>query len=63
MFCDCDKFLPLWDNLSTYMYKKRGERSNLTTFQKMFGLDLLSSEHSRGINFFDSLFKILYLQV
>ena len=47
MFCDCDKVLPLWDNLSTFIYKKCSERLNLTTFQKMFGLDLLSSEHSR----------------
>ena len=60
MFCDCDKVLPLglWDNLSTFIYKKCGERLNLTTFQKMFGLDLLSSEHSRGINF-----VILYLKL
>ena len=57
MFCDCDKVLPLWDNLSTFIYKKCSERLNLTTFQKMFGLDLLSSEHSRGINFL-----ILYLK-
>ena len=39
MFCDCDKVLPLWDNLSTFIYKKCSERLNLTTFQKMFGLD------------------------
>ena len=57
MFCDCDKVLPLWDNLSTFCNKKCCERLNLTTFQKMFGLDLLSSEHSRGINFL-----ILYLK-
>ena len=57
MFCDCDKVLPLWDNLSTFIYKKCSERLNLTTFQKMFGLDLLSSEHNRGINFL-----ILYLK-
>ena len=57
MFCDCDKIRPLWDNLSTFIDKKCGENLDFTNFQKMFGLDLLSSEHNRGINFL-----ILYLK-
>ena len=57
MFCDCDKIRPLWDNLSTFIDKKCGENLDLSNFQKMFGLDLLSSEHNRGINFL-----ILYLK-
>jgi len=57
MFCDCVKILPLWDNLSSFVYKKCGERLDFTAFQKMFGMDVVSSEHSRGINF-----MILYLK-
>ena len=57
MICDCDKIRLLWDNLSTFIDKKCGENLDLSNFQKMFGLDLLSSEHNRGINFL-----ILYLK-
>ena len=47
----CDKVRPLWDNLSTFIDKKSGENLDLSNFQKMFGMDLLCSEHTRGINF------------
>ena len=47
MFCDCDKVRPLWDNLSTFIYKKYGENLDLSNFQKMFGIDFLNSEHTR----------------
>ena len=57
MFCECDKVCPLWDNLSTFIDKKCGDNLDLSNFQKMFGMDLLSSEHSRCINFL-----ILYLK-
>ena len=57
MFCECDKVRPLWDNLSAFIDKKCGENMDLSNFQKMFGMDLLCSEHTRGINFL-----ILYLK-
>ena len=57
MFCECDKVRPLWDNLSAFIDKKCGENLDLSNFQKMFGMDLLCSEHTRGINFL-----ILYLK-
>ena len=57
MFCDCEKILPMWNNLNTFIDKKCGENLQLSNFQKMFGIDILSSEHSMGINFL-----ILYLK-
>ena len=57
MFCDCEKVLPLWNKLSTFIDKKCGENLDFSNFQKMFGIDILSSEHSRGINFL-----VLYLK-
>ena len=51
------KVRPLWDNLSTFTDKKCGENMDLSNLQKMFGLDLMSSEQTRGINFL-----ILYLK-
>ena len=57
MFCDCEKILPMWNNLKTFIDKKCSENLDLSNFQKMFGIDILSSEHSMGINFL-----ILYLK-
>ena len=51
MFCDCKKVLPLWNNLNTFIGIKFGEDLDFSNFQQMFGIDILSSKHSMGINF------------
>ena len=45
------KSVPYEDNLSAFIDKKCGENLDLSNFQKMFGMDLMCSKHTRGINF------------
>jgi len=57
LFCRCDKIVPLWDNLSTFIEGKCGENIIFSNLQKMFGIDTMSSEHNVCINF-----MVLYLK-
>ena len=40
--------LPLLGQFEHFYWQKCGENLDLSTFQKMFDMDLLSSEHNRG---------------
>ena len=51
LFCDCDKITPLWDNLCDFIGNKTGENFQFSQFQKMFGLDIVDSDHKNTINF------------
>ena len=49
-FVTVKKVLPLWNKLSTFFDEKCCENLDFSNFQKMFDIDILSSEHSMVIN-------------
>jgi hypothetical protein len=51
LFCECDKIISLWDNLSSFIETKTGESFRFSNFQKIFGVEIEDSEHKNAINF------------